>query len=39
MLKVFKGAKFDYDQIKTKMLSGFEIFNFFVPDHLKEAKK
>ena len=30
---LLKGAKFDYDQIK-KMLSGTEIFNFFVSDLL-----
>ena len=33
--KLFKGAKFDYDQIKEKILSGFEIFRFFISDHLK----
>ena len=28
ILKLFKGAKFDYDQIKDKMLLGIEIFKF-----------
>ena len=30
---LLEAAKFDYDQ--KKMLSGIEIFNFFVSDHLK----
>ena len=36
IFKLFKGAKFDYDQIKGKMISGIEISNFFVSDHLKQ---
>ena len=36
IFKLLKGAKFDYDQIKEEnMLSGTDIFNFFVSDHLK----
>ena len=35
IFKFLKGAKFDYDQIKEKMLSGIEIFNIFLSDHLK----
>ena len=34
---MFKGAKFDHDLIKEKMLSGFEIFKFFVADHFKRT--
>ena len=33
-MSIFKSAKFDCDQIKKKVLSGIEIFNFFVSDHL-----
>ena len=36
ILKLFKGAKFDHDQIKEENVTGFEIFKFFVSDHLKE---
>ena len=34
ILKLVKGAKFDFDQQRKKMLSGFESFKFFVSDHL-----
>ena len=30
IFKLFKGAKFDYDQIKEENVSGIEIFNFFL---------
>ena len=35
IFKLLKDAKFDYDQIKKKMLSGVEIFKYFVSDLLK----
>ena len=33
IFKLLKVATFDYDQIKEKMLSGIEIFNFLVSDY------
>ena len=36
IFKLFKGEKFDYDQIKEENVSGIEIFNFFVSYHLKK---
>ena len=35
IFKLLKDAKFDYDHKRKKMLSGIEIFNFFVSDHIK----
>ena len=36
IFKLFKGEKFDYDQIKERMLSGTETLMFFISDHLKK---
>ena len=34
ILKLFKSAKLDYDQMKEENVSGIEIFKFFLSDHL-----